>query len=73
MTAYLFATIDVHDAARYAGYKEAVPALIGKHGGRYIVRGGSRDVVEGSWPDGRIVVLEFPDLASANGCRRPAG
>ncbi|MEP4377718.1 MAG: DUF1330 domain-containing protein [Alphaproteobacteria bacterium] len=65
MTAYLFATIDVHDPERYEDYKNAVPALIEKHGGRYIVRGGDRDVVEGSWPDGRIVVLEFPDLASA--------
>lgn len=66
MTAYLFATIDVHDAARYEDYKRAVPALIAKHGGRYIVRGGARDVVEGRWPDGRIVVLEFPDMAGAN-------
>jgi len=66
MTAYLIATIDVHDADGYEAYKDAVPALIAKHGGRYIVRGGERDVVEGSWPDGRIVVLEFPDWDSAN-------
>ncbi|MBO6783821.1 MAG: DUF1330 domain-containing protein [Alphaproteobacteria bacterium] len=66
MTAYLFATIDVHDPDRYEKYKTAVPALIAKHGGRYIVRGGARDVVEGKWPPGRIVLLEFPDWGSAN-------
>lgn len=66
MTAYLIATIDVHDADGYDAYKQAVPALIAAHGGRYIVRGGARDVVEGAWPDGRIVVLEFPDMASAS-------
>jgi uncharacterized protein (DUF1330 family) len=67
MTAYLIATINVHDPDGYEAYKNTVPALIEKHGGRYIVRGGERDVVEGEWPDGRIVVLEFPDWASANG------
>ncbi len=65
MTAYLMAMIDVHDASAYEEYREKVPALIAKHGGRYIVRGGPSDVVEGSWPPGRIVVLEFPDYASA--------
>lgn len=66
MTAYLFATIDVHDPEGYEAYKSAVPALIEMHGGRYIVRGGDRDEVEGHWQPGRIVVLEFPDWDSAN-------
>lgn len=66
MTAYLLATIDVRDPAGYEAYKSTAPALIEKHGGRYIVRGGNRSVVEGSWPEGRIVVLEFPDWDSAN-------
>jgi uncharacterized protein (DUF1330 family) len=66
MTAYLIATIDVHDPEGYETYKSTAPALIAKHGGHYIVRGGDRNVVEGSWPDGRIVVLEFPDWDSAN-------
>lgn len=66
MTAYLIATIDVHDAEGYEDYKSSVPALIESHGGRYIVRGGERDDVEGDWPAGRVVVLEFPDWESAN-------
>lgn len=64
MTAYLFAMMDVHDGAAYEEYREKVPAMIAKHGGDYIVRGGEAEVVEGSWPAGRIVVLEFPDYAA---------
>ncbi len=66
MNAYLFATVELHDAEGYEAYKATAPALIEKHGGRYIVRGGDNEVVEGTWPAGRVVVLEFPDLASAN-------
>ncbi len=66
MTTYLIATMDVHDPDTYEGYKEKVPALIDKHGGRYIVRGGTRDDAEAGWPEGRIVVLAFPDWAHAN-------
>ncbi|MGB0572483.1 MAG: DUF1330 domain-containing protein [Alphaproteobacteria bacterium] len=66
MTAYLFATVELHDADGYEAYKTTAPAVIEKHGGRYIVRGGDNEVVEGTWPAGRIVVLEFPDFASAN-------
>jgi uncharacterized protein (DUF1330 family) len=66
MSAYLIATMAVHDPATYEGYKATVPALIEKHGGRYLVRGGERIDAETGWPDGRIVMLEFPDWGSAN-------
>ena len=65
MSAYLIAMMDVHDSAAYEEYREKVPAMIAKHGGGYIVRGGTADIVEGTWPAGRIVVLEFPDYAAA--------
>lgn len=65
MSAYLIATMDVHDSAVYEEYRGKVPAMIAKHGGDYIIRGGVADVVEGAWPAGRIVVLEFPDYAAA--------
>lgn len=65
MTAYLIAMMDVHDGDAYEEYREKVPAMIAKHGGDYVVRGGVADVVEGSWPTGRIVVLEFPDYSAA--------
>ena len=42
-----------------------VPALIRKHGGEYVVRDGSLDVLEGDWRPARLVVLRFPDRGSA--------
>jgi uncharacterized protein (DUF1330 family) len=55
----------VTDAATYEGYKTAVTPLVKKYGGRYLVRGGSAQSVEGDSPKGRIVILEFPTLAMA--------
>ena len=65
MTAYLIAMMDVHDDAEYEEYRDKVPAFIAKHGGDFIVRGGAAEIFEGSWPAGRIVVLEFANYAAA--------
>ena len=65
MPAYLLARLVVHDEAKYAEYRAQVPPVIAAHGGRYLVRGGAVDVKEGDSPDGRLVVVEFPDMASA--------
>lgn len=65
MTAYLIATMDVHDPDTYADYRAQVPGHLERHGGRFIVRGGERTDLEGEWPDGRIVVIAFPDFAAA--------
>ena len=64
MAAYLICDVDVKDPAAYEGYKAQVPALIRKHGGEYLVRGGAHEVVEGNWKPTRIVLLGFPDSAS---------
>jgi uncharacterized protein (DUF1330 family) len=67
MTAYLIADIRVRDTERYKDYVANVSTLVAKHGGRYRVRGGAVDVLEGSWSPGRLVILEFPDRAAALG------
>ena len=67
MSAYLIADIVLHDAERYQEYVANVPALIEKHGGVYRVRGGHSEVLEGGWTPSRLVVLEFPDRAAAQG------
>ena len=64
MSAYLIFDGKVHDAARYEDYKRQVPALIARHGGEYLVRGGGFEVIEGSWNPTRIVLLKFPDRAA---------
>ncbi len=61
MSAYVIVEIEgVTDRAGYERYKEMAPESIARHGGRYIVRGGRCETLEGEWAPGRIVVLEFP-------------
>ena len=64
MKAYLIADTNVTDPQRYEEYKRQVKPLIERFGGSYVVRGGPHDVLEGDWTPTRLVVLEFPDMAS---------
>jgi len=65
MSAYVILDIDVHDPATYEEYKKLGPASIAAFGGRYIVRGGRTEVLEGDWQPNRIVVLEFDTIEMA--------
>ena len=65
MPAYILVDCDVTDSAQYDKYKALAPAAIERYGGRYLVRGGKTDVLEGDWQPKRVVVLEFPTLADA--------
>ena len=65
MAAYLIAEIEVHNPELFEEYRKLVPATIAKHGGKYLVRGGAVDPLEGGWKPARIVVLEFPTLEQA--------
>ena len=62
MAAYLIVDLDVTEPEKYATYRDAVPEVIKKYGGRYLVRGGDVEVLEGDWQPGRLVVLEFPSM-----------
>ena len=62
MVAYLIVDLEVTEPTSYATYRDAVPSVIKKYGGRYLVRGGDVEVLEGDWPPGRLVVLEFPTM-----------
>ena len=64
MAAYLYGNIEIHDPALYESYRAVVPALIAAHGGRYLVRGGTAEVLEGSSQALRQVIVEFPDMAA---------
>ena len=65
MAVYLIVDLNVRDPSAYEDYKAAVPALIGRHGGEYLVRGGALEVIEGNWQPTRLVLLRFPDRGSA--------
>lgn len=64
MKAYLYGNITVHDAPLYERYRALVPDIILAHGGRYLVRGGATEVLEGDGKFSRQVILEFPEMAS---------
>ena len=63
--AYVIYQGEVTDPERYEEYKVHGAASIAAAGGRYVVRGGDVDVLEGEAPAGRTVVLEFPTMAAA--------
>lgn len=65
MAAYVIANVNVKDAALFEEYRKRVPETIAQHGGKYLVRGGKHEKVEGSWTPSRLVVLEFPSLEQA--------
>jgi uncharacterized protein (DUF1330 family) len=60
MTAYLIVDVAIKDPQRYEDYKQKVPALIARHGGEYLVRGGAHEVLEGDWCPTRLVLFRFP-------------
>jgi uncharacterized protein (DUF1330 family) len=67
MSAYLIANVDVHDPDAYEAYRSRTGAIVARHGGRFIVRGGKVHLLEGEPEIHRLVIIEFPDLAAAKG------
>lgn len=65
MSAYIIVAVDVTDPEAYGEYTSAVPATLEPYRGRFIVRGGAYEVLEGTWSAERIVVLEFPGAEQA--------
>ncbi len=64
MPAYLVADVEVIDRAGYDEYRKGVQATVDAYGGRFLVRGGATETLEGDWSPKRAVVLEFPDMAA---------
>lgn len=65
MSAYVIVNIDVTNPVRYEEYKHLAAPTVTAFGGRYVVRGGPAEVLEGTWVPKRVVVLEFPSMARA--------
>ena len=62
MAAYLLADVKVTDPVLYDQYRQGVRATIEKFGGRFLVRGGKHEMLEGEGEPNRTVVLEFPTM-----------
>ncbi len=65
MKGYVIGEVAVNNRAAYEEYRRQVLATIEKFGGRFLVRGGKVEGLEGPAPAGRIVVLEFPSFDQA--------
>jgi uncharacterized protein (DUF1330 family) len=65
MKGYLIANLDVQDQPTFQRYREQVLPLIARFGGRYIIRGGDVQDVEGNLGLKRLIVLEFPNIEAA--------
>lgn len=66
MSAYLICMVRVDDVETYKKYTAQTPALIQKFGGRFLVRGGAVEAIEGAPFKDRLVVLEFPSKDAAH-------
>jgi uncharacterized protein (DUF1330 family) len=60
--AYVIVDITVRDRATYERYKQLAAPAVAAYGGRYLVRGGASESLEGSWQPARFVILEFPTV-----------
>jgi uncharacterized protein (DUF1330 family) len=65
MSAYVIVDVSIHDDERYEDYKKLTPAAVAAYEGRFVVRGGQSETLEGEWSPGRIVILEFPTVDRA--------
>lgn len=65
MAAYLVVQVTIEDPVRYEDYKRLVTPTLAKYGGRFLVRGGRTETLEGDWAPERFVVLEFPSVERA--------
>lgn len=65
MSAFVLVEVSVHDPKDYEEYKKLTPATIAAYDGKFVVRGGQTETLEGNWQPERIVVLEFPTVKRA--------
>jgi uncharacterized protein (DUF1330 family) len=65
MAAYLIVDVEVTDPVEYRTYTQQTQATFDKYGGKFLVRGGQVEMLEGDWQPKRLVVVEFPSVEQA--------
>jgi uncharacterized protein (DUF1330 family) len=65
MPAYIIVEVEVTDPATYEDYKKLTLGSLQPFDGKFIVRGGAAELLEGDEQPQRIVVLEFPNMEKA--------
>ena len=65
MAAYIVGDIEVTDPELYRTYAQQTQATLDKYGGKFLVRGGQTETIEGDWQAKRVVIIEFPSVEQA--------
>ena len=65
MAGYAIIHDEIQDQTLFAEFRRRVGATVEAHEGRYLVRGGAIEVMDGDWSPDRIVVIEFDSVEQA--------
>ena len=65
MTAYIVVEVEVTDPTEYQTYSKQTMATLEPYNGKFIVRGGNAETLEGDWQPKRFVIIEFPGIEQA--------
>ena len=65
MAAYYIADVEITNPEEYQTYARQVPPTLSQYGGKFLVRGGQSETIEGNWNTKRIVIIEFPSIEQA--------
>jgi uncharacterized protein (DUF1330 family) len=65
MAAYVISELEIRDPEFFESYRTLAAKSIAQYGGRYLVRGGAAELIEGNPAPKLIVVVEFPTMARA--------
>ena len=65
MAAYIIFEVDVKDHEGYSKNRELIQPTLNPYDGKFLVRGGNVNCLEGDWMPERLVVVEFPNSEKA--------
>ena len=65
MAAYIIIHVDIRNMEIYKRYMVHTPRIIHQFGGKFIVRGGKVETLEGEEEKLRLVIIEFPSMEQA--------
>ena len=65
MPAYIISDVTIRNEEALQTYRSRAAASIAQYGGRYLVRGGQVETLEGGWHPTPLIVVEFPDIEQA--------
>lgn len=72
MSSYLIIDTQTLDEEAYSEFAPKISEALAAHGGRFLVRGGNLEVIEGDWTPDRIVIMAFESAEGAGEFARSA-